>query len=615
MPSHKQLITWGGALTLLILSIPVAHAAPGDIFDQSVQTAISTFMGQVVQYLNIGTWTIFTLIMMLLNPQVMFDLGAGGSLVTMLNQIWQLARDLMNVIFAFLLVAAAIYTVIKADKSFISENVGKFVMAVVLVNFSWFFPRVILDVANVATSAIYGIPSLLTTQCRQVLSGKAETVNGQPRLVPPPDGQQCVPINAGAAGTADPLFSCACVVVDNATFFPTPAQVTALRNADPRWQCDTGLMCRHTVVMNPNTMSSVTTTLNGLVINHARLGTLARMPSPIGAGNVGEMIAFVMRQLVVFVIHVALFFPLLAMAVAFLIRIPVLWITIAFMPFYFLTYLPFMDKVLANFSPKEKLMDNFLAAAFLPAVTAVPLAIGYTMINAALIMPAGALGGISYPLISGINSLYQIIWLAMSLGVMWVGVFAALETGKFSKAITDKIRETGKGYGQVAAKLPLAMPLPMPGSQSLLQLAQKLKPQTLNYALSQGKLGDVLKSLGSQDKLDLHADTRKIIEKKIEETPAEKRKIEAALTAAARPDAKSDVIINLRNTVRQNSEGKDINDKNLVDILMRLQKDGKLNTGLTPQQFTDLRAKVDEALNPKPPAPQPNPNPNPNPGP
>ncbi|MEK7217843.1 MAG: hypothetical protein AAB728_00080, partial [Patescibacteria group bacterium] len=72
---------------------------------------------------------------------------------------------------------------------------------------------------------------------------------------------------------------------------------------------------------------------------------------------------------------------------------------------------------------------------------------------------------IPFPLFAEINSLWAIIWLCMSLGVMWIGVFTALQSQKVGTSIVNSIKGFGEGIGKVALKLPLSIPfVPAPSS-------------------------------------------------------------------------------------------------------------------------------------------------------
>src|SRR3989338_3810438 len=139
-----------------VAEVAFAQGAPAaPIIPQGVDTAIASIVTKMITGINMMTWVIFVFLNYLLDPLYIFDLGPQGqegALMQMLNNIWQLSRDLMNVLFAVLLIVAAIYTIITAKKEFISQHAPKFLMAVILVNFSWFIPRVLFDVANVATA-------------------------------------------------------------------------------------------------------------------------------------------------------------------------------------------------------------------------------------------------------------------------------------------------------------------------------------------------------------------------------------------------------------------------------------------------------------------------------
>lgn len=404
---------------------------------------VASLLNMVISFMNWIMWILFVVLIFLLDPRFIFNINAnpgGGnannaSLMDMLQQIWQLSRDLMNIVFALILVAVAIYTIITAKKELIQQYAPKFVIAVVLVNFSWFIPRVILDVANVTTSAIYGIPSIMNSQC---------AVRDRNGVL-----QQCEMITA-------------------VNFFVDGPNVTQLTNNG--WQCKfNGLVCFRTAPLDPAAVAGHSAILNGLIVNHARMQQLADVNAiPLNApGNndVRRRIMFLMRSALIAVIHIAIVFPLLAMVVAFLIRIPVLWLSMAFMPFAFLALVG--GEKIAQDIP-EKIWKSFLKAAFLPAIAAVPLAVGFIIINTGtrFNLQGGGnlnpLNNIAFPVIQGVDDFWQFMWLLMSLAVIWSGVFAALRAGEiteFMGSTIQSIRNFGTSLGSLAVKLPLSVPL------------------------------------------------------------------------------------------------------------------------------------------------------------
>src|SRR5206468_2929278 len=98
--------------------------------------------------------------------------------------------------------------------------------------------------------------------------------------------------------------------------------------------------------------------------------------------EIGRLIVFLAKMIVVLLIHVALFFPLFAMTVAFFIRIPIIWFTIAFMPFTFFSFV--MGNALIEVDTVKEIWHRFVTAAFLPTMVAVPITIGFMMVNAGL---------------------------------------------------------------------------------------------------------------------------------------------------------------------------------------------------------------------------------------
>jgi hypothetical protein len=463
----------GVATGMLVPAAAFAQAAGGAFPIDGTFQSISNWVLIVAEFLNILTWFVFSFLVFLLDPTFIFDMGGDGSLVEALNQIWQLSRNLMNVAFAVGLVGAAIYTVVTANKEFVSAHLKTFVMAVVLVNFSWFIPRVVLDIANIATVTVYSIPGAIVNpaaECRYT-----STKNKGCFDVQGPD--------------ADGFYSCACKAVANFIPFPSEDEAAAKLAADPdAWECHEPAYCIRYVKLDPSTSTKQGTVLNGLVVNHARLSQLAMITRTKLKNNFTDIILFVLRELIVIVIHVALFFPLLALLIALIIRIPVLWFTMAFMPFYFLSWVvPDEIPFLGELKNKTKgIWDMFLKAAFLPAAVAVPLSVGFIMANAGTRVNFAGLSGIPFNLIDGMGSFAQLLWVLMVLAILWSGTFAvlAMMMGDMPGAgIVQSIKDTGEQAGKFAAELPLsAVPIPGPAG-NLLNLKDMLNPRAMRQGL------------------------------------------------------------------------------------------------------------------------------------
>ncbi len=410
----------------------------------STQSTIAEVVTWCLTAMNLLTWMLFGILTYLLDPRFMFGLTGNGqntAFMDMLNEIWQLSRDISNIAFAVILVGAAVQMSVMAKKDYIAEHAKKFVLVVILVNFSWFIPRVVLDIANIATATIFGIPSLVGQNAGDACSYTSAY-----------KGSECI-------DNGDGTFTCSCIVITNMKVF-----VDNWKQLDGTdgWSCvGQALFCYKSEKYTPGSVSNFSAVLNGLIINHGRLRELGQVPKSLkGSNKISELIVFVVRELILVVFHVALLFPLLAMTVAFLIRIPTLWITMAFMPFYCLgLILPDKIKEYTD-GALDDILKNFIKAAFLPAIVAIPLSIGYIMINAGSKLPSSA-SQVKIALFPGITNLWELLWMCMSLGVLWVGVFKALSTaGGVIETSSSAIKSVGESTGMNALR---SVPVPVPG--------------------------------------------------------------------------------------------------------------------------------------------------------
>jgi len=446
---------------LLPFQTASAQIGVGDASD--IINFIAQIASTVLTFVHVMMWILFKLLDIVLDPNIIFDKPpvGTGALYNMLRSIWQLSRDLMNIMFALFLVAGALYVVITTKKDFIQNHAPKFVMAIAFVNFSWFVPQVIYDASQVVAYTVYQIPSLLPGE-------EAKTCT-----VPKDDLPE-------GADPSDPANRKDCAIVTKVLILDkrTEAQLEAQPNAGD-WHCPLeNFVCYQEHPWNSQIATSPQSKIiNGLIINHARLSVLVRTIDA-GGGIPGEevnpitrVIMYVVKVMLVLVINLALFFPMLAMVVAFFIRIPILWITMAFMPFVFLEFV-YGGPVTSQFNITEKVWKGFLTAAFMPAIVGVPLAVGFVLVNAGsqAAMP-GALAeklGDTIPLLAGISTYWQLMWLGIALFVLWSGVFAALKSNEYVAKFTDGIEQYGSKLGSVAIKAPLSIPMiPGPGGKGI----------------------------------------------------------------------------------------------------------------------------------------------------
>ncbi len=444
-------------MLLLLLLLPECAAAQGlgTTTSQSFVSAAVQVTMFLITVLNFLAWFFLSLLDHIMNPRFIFNLnedGTDGALLFMLREIWQFSRDLVNLGFAIGLIVGAVMMIVTADGTKLKEHMPKFVLALVLVNFSWFVPRVLYDASQIVTYTIYQIPSMM----------------GNAGCVVPATGTDVGP---------QP-----CKVVLKFKFFTeqtrTINQTTGIDTADNStgWKCPLPpLVCIQTASINDAStqVRSETRVLDGLIVNHARLQTLAQIQNAEANVELGEgtptmaalqrLLGIIVKLVVILVLHIAIVFPLIAMTAAFFIRIPVIWVSMAFMP---LVALGYAFPKLREGEYKDlfwEWQNHFFQAIFLPARVAVPFVIGFIMLNAASqVAPPENFGDFPLlPIFVGIRDLWQIMWMGIALFIIWDQSFKALKSDKagFMGHFTDKIQAVGSSLGSIATSIPMSIPI------------------------------------------------------------------------------------------------------------------------------------------------------------
>ena len=417
-----------------LLSSASAQGAGGAVFDDILNEfnskwSIFVELGMVVSFV------IYPIVSLLLDPQFFLDVTSGGS--NQLLIIWQLSRDIMNTIFAFMLVGGAMMTVVMAKEDYLKKYALKFVVGVILVNFSWFFPCVILDVSNILTANIYQIPNVVGTVCQYREA----------------DGS---------------LRSCEFPI--RYEYFPDEDFV---RNSTANgWKCISTFICYEPEELD-NTTNTAGGVLAGLMLNHARLGELNKVMvnRRAAAGDSLYKTQLLISQIVhvglqlLLVLYITII--LVGMAVALLVRIPILWMTMAFMPLMFLGFVV-GDLLPEKMNTMNLIFKKFVHAAFLPAAMAIPLAVGFILVNALAFSPPSSapafMTNASGFILPGISTLWEFLWLLIAIIIMWKGFKTALSVDEIFENATSSITSFGDNLGTIVKNSPLNVPfIPAPG--------------------------------------------------------------------------------------------------------------------------------------------------------
>jgi hypothetical protein len=98
-----------------------------------------------------------------------FD-GSEIKALTGINIAWKVVRDLLNIAFIFLLVYEGIKMIIgQSNKDGVKEFISMIVLASLLVNFSLFFTKVLIDASNIVTIGVYD--SIIDKKAKEVVPG------------------------------------------------------------------------------------------------------------------------------------------------------------------------------------------------------------------------------------------------------------------------------------------------------------------------------------------------------------------------------------------------------------------------------------------------------------
>ncbi len=140
-------------VSILLLPQP-AHASPVDFAAGAIEKALAILAGAVLKIFSLLT----ALSGMLLNfvmHYTIVDVADNYSKLPAINSAWTTIRDVANMSFIFILLYAAIQLILGIGKD-TQKLIVKVVMVAILINFSMFFTKVVIDASNVLSITFYG---------------------------------------------------------------------------------------------------------------------------------------------------------------------------------------------------------------------------------------------------------------------------------------------------------------------------------------------------------------------------------------------------------------------------------------------------------------------------
>lgn len=470
-----------------VFSIPRVHAQAVTRRPTRVGETAERFFAGAIQVFVLVDWFAVIAVQTLLDPDMIFGRPNKNGVRPMeirLRRIWVTSRDIVNGIFALLLLFGAISMIVRADDGFgfIKKHIAGFVLAVILVNFSWFFPRVILDISNVLTAVIYRLPAIVAPAGEPICKGPPAGIDGDMETTGdngkcmyagrfhflPPTAEECAlsiasSVGGAVGGISIPLLP-GCPRPTHGQDAPNKGMVQddliAIYYEDWNKVKEDGFNIAGTNVKVGNS----DLVINGLVANFTRLPDLARLRfRDFSTAGQNRTVSQQLRAALKFFIHivfqlillVAVGLVLLALTGVLIARIAVIWLTVAFMPFIFIG--PAMGgsfSALGNLGSQQELniWKKFIQYAFLPVLVAIPLSIAFALAAQLYYAPGSFKGTLDVVglenVIPTFTDFRELLWMAIIIGIIWFGTFSVLEGDKIAGSITGFF----KGVGGSAAR-------------------------------------------------------------------------------------------------------------------------------------------------------------------
>lgn len=474
-------------------TVPETAGAEGD--QQQVTEGMRNQINLIITIQRMANHVLFPILMLtggLLDNSLLF----GGGMEEVLRSIWIPMRNLVNILFVLILVGIALYNVLgigdENSQYAIKTILPKLVIGIIAVNFSFFGIKVILDGVNVLTVSIFSLPNQVSEGlgrpaderetnmafCAMELGLPIEKYRGLSE-----DGiierrediiYQRLLEGAQVEGRMERFNRAARQNLWNEHVQAMPDMTPeAAQNA--KEEQDKMFLCDKDGTLRPQGQLF----LGDWGYNNAALLMALNMggiqffsiPTDMSLDSIIDLMINLVLSMVMYLAYVVSF---IALFVVLLARIVTLWVCIALSPMLIL--------IMASSGLKEKmggsiskLSEIFTKSVIAPVMIAIPMTIGWIMLNAiknaTTFMAEDGLNRASMmgiP-IAGMNDLQQLMVGVGTIAVVWMGVFAAAE-GTAAQGMTNWIKSNAERAGKYIAAAPLRhMPIiPVKGERKTL---------------------------------------------------------------------------------------------------------------------------------------------------
>jgi len=427
----------------LLLFLLIPEVAEAGIFD-------SEGMREATGFLMMGFSFIITLIVLLaflfsigvgelLDSTFILDSGMGETL----HLIWEVVRNFVNVAFVLILLIIAIMVIFKPGSEgglgLLKKVSQKFILALVLVNLTFFAGRFILTVNDVLATAIFTIPKTVSGNEMVRLHCSTTDPSGKPQTQ---EGCQKEVLDV----LKKSMGSGAAIGTKELSSLTISQQLQTISEKRSVHRVADMVGKKNIAFVLVSSMLD----LDHLVYVKGGIGDLG--DALIGA--IGALITTGAVGIIIFMLFLAL-----------IVRMVVLWLCIAVSPVAALGIV--MKDVIpgADMKGNFDILDVFIKHAFMPTMVAIPLSIGLVMIfangTADVDYDLGKLFSFSDGL--HVGNLHTILWWIASIIVIWYGTNEMIKKAspEFAAKITEGIHGgVNKFVGGAAGLIKYAPILP-----------------------------------------------------------------------------------------------------------------------------------------------------------
>ncbi len=456
------------------------------LYKQLILTAVSG-----VKVLKKIIWPV----LLLIGPLLQNDLLYGGTLEEVSRALWVNIRNFVNIMFVLVLLGIALFNIVggNQDDYKVKTIMPKFILAVVLVNFSFLGVKVVADGVTVLSTAIFALPNNLQLELNT--PSKTKFVNDMCEGFKNIELEQ----SSNNKNNEKTIFNKFCKEKQSSqdSKINTAYADSTTKNGDEE---STKYELSNEGKLYLNTFSAKNAALV-MAINLGKIGSLDKINLENKEVNLENLFIGILFSAIIYIIYATAF---IALFIVLLARVVVLWVVMILSPLLVLkTVLPsqLQDKLGTN-----EWGSKFIQTVIVPIPVAFMMSIGYIMLTTLQqqkfleIFSDIKLGNI----VSGMSTFQDLLVAVAMVIVIWTGIFASIK-GTVADSIVESIEGAVSGAGKFLATAPFKyLPIfPVKGgsysAESVKQLLTTGIPNQLNNKTNQKaqELGNELGFNGS----------------------------------------------------------------------------------------------------------------------